>query len=60
MTRLTIVHRYAVLLLGVVPLVAELLRKLAKREFGSDLLAGIPIGEGLDRPGQTVPPLASD
>jgi heavy metal translocating P-type ATPase len=34
---------YLVLLLGGVPLVAELLRKLAKREFGSDLLAGISI-----------------
>src|ERR1700751_655336 len=33
---------YAVLL-GGLPLVAELMRKLAKREFGSDLLAGISI-----------------
>ena len=34
---------YAVLLSGGTPLVAELVRKLAKREFGSDLLAGISI-----------------
>jgi heavy metal translocating P-type ATPase len=33
---------YAVLL-GGLPLVVELMRKLAKREFGSDLLAGISI-----------------
>lgn len=34
---------YAVLLLGGVPLVFDLLRKLAHREFSSDLLAGISI-----------------
>ena len=40
---IVLVPLYAVLLLGGVPLVAELVRKLAKREFGSDLLAGISI-----------------
>jgi heavy metal translocating P-type ATPase len=34
---------FAVLALGGVPLVLELLRKLWRREFGSDLLAGISI-----------------
>jgi heavy metal translocating P-type ATPase len=34
---------YAALLLGGVPLVAGLMRKLAVRDFGSDLLAGISI-----------------
>jgi heavy metal translocating P-type ATPase len=34
---------YAVLLLGGLPLVITLIRKLAAREFGSDLLAGISI-----------------
>jgi heavy metal translocating P-type ATPase len=42
-TLIFLVPLYAVLLLGGVPLVAELVRKLAKREFGSDLLAGISI-----------------
>jgi heavy metal translocating P-type ATPase len=34
---------YVALLLGGLPIVAELLVKLARREFGSDLLAGISI-----------------
>src|SRR5689334_14510612 len=34
---------FAVLALGGIPLVYELLRKLLRREFGSDLLAGISI-----------------
>lgn len=34
---------FAVLLLGGAPLLLDLARKLAKREFGSDLLAGISI-----------------
>lgn len=34
---------YAALMLGGVPLLLELLQKLLKREFGSDLLAGISI-----------------
>ena len=34
---------YAVLLLGGLPLVISLVRKMAVREFGSDLLAGISI-----------------
>ncbi len=34
---------YAALLLGGVPLVFDLSRKLVKREFGSDLLAGVSI-----------------
>ncbi len=34
---------YAALLIGGVPLVWELLKKLLKREFGSDLLAGVSI-----------------
>jgi len=40
---ISLVPLYAVLLLGGVPLIAELTRKLAKLEFGSDLLAGISI-----------------
>jgi heavy metal translocating P-type ATPase len=39
----SLVPLYAVLALGGAPLVVELTRKLAKREFGSDLLAGISI-----------------
>ena len=34
---------YAVLILGGIPLTYELLRKAARRQFGSDLLAGISI-----------------
>jgi len=39
----TLLPLYAILLLGGVPLVYELARKAAHRQFGSDLLAGISI-----------------
>src|SRR5579885_1699514 len=35
---------YAVLVLGGLPLVAGILRKLARRELGADVLAGISMG----------------
>ena len=41
--QVSLVPLYAVLLLGGLPLVITLARKLAAREFGSDLLAGISI-----------------
>jgi cation transport ATPase len=41
--QVSLVPLYAVLLLGGLPLVIALVRKLAVREFGSDLLAGISI-----------------
>src|SRR4029077_2023783 len=39
----TLVPLYAAILLGGLPLAMTLIRKLAAREFGSDLLAGISI-----------------
>ncbi len=42
-TRISLIPLYAALLLGGAPLVLDLGRRLIKREFGSDLLAGVSI-----------------
>ena len=41
--RMALLPLFAVLVIGGVPLVYELAKKLIKREFGSDLLAGVSI-----------------